>query len=281
VQLIEGTDNKDNVPFMYNRIGACMYAEIKYQEALVYFDKANVYAVMCNDSVIECIALYNMAMCYRRLLWLDKAIEYADLFIEKTTVPEQSDQYIYAHMVKINCYADKKDYNMMLTVSQKLINELEDKEGVIAAHIYNNMGNCYSELMLYDKSLEYYNKSEKIRREKELNKLCHTLIDKAHLYIKQNLYIEAEEQLQKGIELAAKYNDYDYILRGYNALIGVYEGIQSNEKIESTYEKIIKLLMKRSPEELKKTYLEISKFYIELGKLDKADEFLKLSQEEM
>jgi tetratricopeptide (TPR) repeat protein len=271
---------KNRFPLLYNSLGACKYAEMLYEEALFCFDKANIYAVMFGDMDIEIKSLNNIAMTYRRLSWLDKAIEYADTTLMKLkNMADMSEFIIRAHMIKINCYIDKSDYPKALEISYQLIDVLGDDSVVEGAHIYNNIGNVCVELGKYNEGIKYFNKSEEIRKVNGVNKLSHTLIDKTFAYIKLNLYAEAEAFLKSGIELALRYNDYDYVLRGYEYLINIYEALKCNEKIEATYSKIIELLKDKKPEELKKIYIQISEYYIKQGKLDKADEFMKQSSE--
>jgi tetratricopeptide (TPR) repeat protein len=281
LKFIESIDEKYMLGYTHNFLGACKYMEMEYSEALCYFDKANVYALLYKDDACEIKSLLNSAMCYRRLYWYDKAIEYADLCVVKAKNTGNREKYVYSNMLKINCYADNKDFKSALRLSFEVIDYIEDKEGATAAHFYNNIGNYYVVLEEFDKSLQYFNKSEKVRRLKDIYRLPHTLIDKAYSYIKQSLYYEAEVLLQEGIKEALKNNDLDYALRGYYYLINVYEAQKLIQRIEAVYTDIIELLKKKNPQELKKTYLEISKFYIEQGKLDKADEFMKLSEGEV
>lgn len=269
-----------NIPFLYNIIGACKYAELDYKEALTYFDKANIYAVLYNDYDIEIKALFNSALSYKKLLWLDKAIEYTDMCIGKMSYDSDSSKYAMFHILKMNCYFDMKEHKKALEVCDKLVREMKEKYGSTAAHIYNNIANLYLESGEIEESTKYFSKSEQIRFEKEPEKLSHTIIDKSVVYIKKDLYDQAEATLERGIKLALSFNDFEYALRGYDYLTKVYKTLRNGKKVEESYLNIIKLLKDKKLGDLKKTYLEISKYYIENGKLDKADEFMKLAQEE-
>jgi tetratricopeptide (TPR) repeat protein len=156
---------------------------------------------------------------------------------------------------------------------------MDDREGLLAGQIYNNMAAAYLDLGEFEKSLEFYNKSEEIRYMRERDKLSRTIINKAQVYIKLKSYMEAEEALIKGIENAMEYNDKEYILLGYQHLIILYKELKDNEKVEETYKRIIELLKEKETGDFKKIYLEMSKFYIEQGKLDKADKYMELSQQ--
>ncbi|WP_139903331.1 tetratricopeptide repeat protein [Clostridium thermarum] len=160
--------NKNNIyekiPFLYNRIGACKYAEMKYHEALELFDKANISAVVYNDKTAEIHSILNSAMCYRRLSWLDKAIEYADVCISQTGVQTNSNEHVMAHMIKINCYHDKKDFQKAFELSYKLANIVKDGSKFNIGFLYNNMGNLCIELGKFNDAIEFFDKSLEYRR---------------------------------------------------------------------------------------------------------------------
>lgn len=274
----EKTETMNKVAFLYNRMGACKYAELKYEEALAYFDKSSIFAIMYGDEITDINSTFNSAMCYAKLTWIDKAIEYADLCIAKMINQTNTDKYIYAHIIKIGCYSEKKEFSMALETCERLVESMIDKEGIVAANIYNNMGTFSVELNNYEAGMIYYNKSEVIRREKDTYNLSHTLIDKSLIYLCKKLYTDAEKLLNEGIGLARKNNDHEYVLKGCYLLLNAYEGLGQPGKSEKLYEFIVELVKQKSPHELKKVYLEIAEFYINQGKLDKADEYIELSQ---
>jgi tetratricopeptide (TPR) repeat protein len=241
------------------------------------FDKANIYAMMYNDDITEVRLLLNSAKCYRRLSWLDKAIQYADLCILKAESIAQIGKLISANIIKINCYKDNKEYDIAIKLSEELINSISDKKNLMIGNICNNLGGLYLLNGDIENSLKNFDKSIEFRTRKDPERLSHTIIDKAQLYVAKKKYHQAVELLQVGCEMALKYNDYDYALRGYRELINVYEVIESFENIEEIYIKIINLVKERNLNELNKVYLELSEYYIDQGKLDKADEFMKLS----
>lgn len=83
------------------------------------------------------------------------------------------------------------------------------------------IGEIYMEQSNFEESLKYFDKAEKIRRDKDL--LVHTLIEKANVYIKMKLNDKALQLLEEGLEILHKNNDIEYILKGNYKLIDVYE----------------------------------------------------------
>jgi tetratricopeptide (TPR) repeat protein len=279
LSLIEKEDNKLKIGYVYNLLGACKHAELKYMEALQYFDEAIIYAMMYKDEVTEINSILNSAMCYRRLSWLDKAIEYADLCLIRSKDKIGLDKYINANLIKINCYEDKQVYGKAIKLSEQLIKDIQDKELLIIGNIYNNLGGLYLSIGEIEKSLESFDKSMEFRKLKDIETLSHTIIDKAKVYVYEKLYQQAVELLNLGCNMALKYNDYDYAIRGYKELIEIYISTSDFKKAEDLYLKTVNLLRDKDSQELKKTYLKLSKFYIKQGKLDEADKYLNLSQE--
>jgi tetratricopeptide (TPR) repeat protein len=279
--LIQTTENKDMLGCIYNFAGACKYMQMKYIEALTYFDKANFYAYMYHDGVYDIKSLLNSAMCYRRLKWYDKAIEYADLCILKANSIAQKGMLISANIIKINCHEEKKEYDLAIKLSEELIKNVHDKENLIIGNIYNNLGGLYLLTGNLEKSLINFDKSIEFRANRDPERLSHTVIEKAQLYITKKMYKEALELLNLGCDMALKYNYYDNALRGYKEIIRIYETMKSFADIENVYIKVINIVEERNPQELKKVYLEMSKFYIMQGKLDKANELMKLAQRDI
>ena len=278
VKLIDSLDDKSRLGYIYNLLGACKYAELQPMEALQYFDKAIVHAVMFKDSYTETNSLLNSAKCYRKLSWLEMAIEYSDLCLNKLKDSNDLVRYISANIVKINCYEDRQDYDRAINLSEELLFNIQDKESIMLGNIYNNLGGLYLLTGDTKKSLENFDKSIEFRKRKDLKNLSHSIIDKTRVYIREKLYMKAVELLQCGCEMALEYNDYFYAVRGYKYLIEVYINMKNFVGADDVYTKIIKILGNRDSEELKKHYLEMVEFYIKQGKLDKADEYMTLSQ---
>jgi tetratricopeptide (TPR) repeat protein len=251
---------------------------MEFIEALVYFEKANSYENIYNDNKVEVNSLFNIALCYRRLSKFSNAISYANKCIDKVNDKDEPDKFIYASMIKFNSYMGNGDYESALELSEQLMTWMEDKSGPVAALVYNNIANVYLEKGDLNKSMEYFNKSQEIRKVKEPERLSHTIIDKSRAYIKQGLNMEASMLLQLGIDMTMKYNDQDYLLRAYYSLIEVYYSLEDFNNVENTYIKIVDIIKGRNNSELLKIYLEISKFYIKIGSLSKAEEYIELSQ---
>ena len=279
VELIDSTDDKSRLGYAYNLLGACKYAELQPLEALQYFDKAIVHSVIYRDDLTEINSLLNSAKCYRRLSWLEMAIEYSDLCLDKLKGKNDTDRYISANIVKINCYEDKQEYDRAIDLCEELLFYLQDKESEIIGNIHNNLGGLYLLKGDMNRSLENFDKSIEFRKRKDPKTLSHVIIDKARVYISKKLYREAIEILQSGCEMALKYNDHVYAVRGYRYLIDMYCCIGNFQSAEEIYLKIFNLLKDRNSEELKKLYLEMADFYINQGKLEKADDCINLSQQ--
>ncbi|WP_163215714.1 helix-turn-helix domain-containing protein [Clostridium thermarum] len=279
LDIAKNIDDKQIQAYLYNMLGSCKYANMEYIEALVYFERANNYASIYGEREMEIKALFNLALCYRRLSKFDNAINVADICISKIDDKLEPDKYVRANMIKFNNYSDKGEYDKALQIGEKLLSWLADDESITAAFVYNNIANIYLDKGDISKSMEYFGKSQEIRKNKEPNKLSHTIIDKSRAYIKQGLNEEASMLLQLGIDMTMKYSDQDYLLRAYYNLIDVYTNLGDTRGIEQTYMKVTNILQSKDRTELLRIYLEISKFYIKQGDLIKAERYISLSQE--
>ncbi|WP_163192377.1 helix-turn-helix domain-containing protein [Clostridium thermarum] len=278
LDIAKNIDEKQIQAYLYNKLGACKYPTMEYIEALVYFEKANSYATIYVDKSIEIMSLFNIALCYRKLGKFDNAIKYADICLSIIDGKSDMEKYIHANMIKFNSYGDMGEYDKALEIGHMLLDWIEDKESISTAFLYNNIANMYLEKGVINKSMEFFNKSQEIRKEKEPSKLSHTIIDKSRIYIKQGMNMEAAMLLELGIELTMKYNDQDYLLRAYYYLIDVYYALDDFENVEQTYFKIINILKPKGNSELIRIYLEMSKLYIKKGDLEEAEKYINLSQ---
>ena len=281
LDIAKNIDEKQIQAYLFNMLGASKYANMEYIEALVYFEKANSYASIYKDDNIEIKTLFNIALCYKKLSKFDKAIKYADICLGKIDDKQDPDKYIHANMIKFNNFGEMGDYDKALKVGEELLTWIDDKNGITAAFIYNNIANLYLDKGIVSKSMEYFNKAQEIRKSKEPDKLSHTIIDKSRAYIKQGMNEEAAMLLQLGIDMTMKYNDQGYLLRAYYYLIEVDYSLNDLSNVEQTYMKIVNVLDSKDNVELLKIYLEISKFYIRKGDFENAERYISLSQSKL
>ena len=173
-----------------------------------------------------------------------------------------------------------KEYDKALEIFKRLVEEIKDNDNSLLGFLYTNIGEIYMEKIDFEKSLEYLNEAEKIRRKEDKNLLSHTLIEKANLYIKMGLYKEALFSLEEGIEISYRNKDMEYIVKGSYLLAEVYKKLGNKQAIIEAYKRLTNILQNMgSKKETLKTYIELALLYIENNDVSNAKYFLEKARE--
>ncbi|MGH2330452.1 tetratricopeptide repeat protein [Thermoanaerobacter mathranii] len=271
---------KDQLPYVYNMLGASKAGLLEFSEATMYFQKALEHAEEMNDIEIKIKASYNNALCYRCISKPAVSIDYIEKCLSVLDKEKDFEHYVYAKSIEANCYRDMKEYDRALEIFKGLGEEIKDNDNPLLGFLYTNIGEIYMEKNDFEKSLEYFNEAERIRRVKDKNLLSHTLIEKANLYIKMSLYKEALSSLEKGLEISYRNKDMEYIVKGSYLLAEVYKKLGNKQAIIETYKRLANILQNMgSKKETLKTYIELALLYIEDNDVSNAKYFLEKARE--
>ena len=274
---IVNNTHKQYETYLFNRMGLCKLNEMYYIEALEFFNKAYTLSIESNDLSISKNSIYNISLCYRKLNDFDRAIKYIDKFLTMCDADTEYTYYVYAMIIKANCWRDLKQFDNALEIYQNLLPTFKNKKSTpVDAYIYDNLGLLYSDYMDYEKALECLDKSQSVRTEIDIENLAKSLIDKSIILAKQEKYSEALILINIGIDMAKKYNDYEYQLKGYLLQIDIYEKIGEIKNLERAYEKVFFIVKEKKDY---KAILNISTklclIYLEENNIDKVKELLK------
>ncbi|MPM64375.1 hypothetical protein SDC9_111261 [bioreactor metagenome] len=280
LEIYKEIKNIDKQCYLNNRLGMCKLRELDYVEALLYFNRANHYAVEFKDKVVEINSIFNIALTYKKMGKVEEALKYIDIYISKISdFSDYSERCPQVIFLKANCLNEKGYIEESILVLTETLNNFTDLKEEIKGTIYNNLGSFYLDLGDYDNSLIAFNKSESIRVEHDEALLSHTIINKAELYIEKELYTEATLLLKMGCDIAKKYNENYYLIEGYYLLIDVYEKLCKLQEAEELYHKIIEIAdTKYNSSQLLKAYLKLIELYISQNKLKEAGDIIKVSQ---
>ncbi|HBT49543.1 MAG TPA: DNA-binding protein [Caldanaerobacter subterraneus] len=271
---------KEQLPYVYNMLGACKVALLEYSEAIMYFQRALECAEEVNDIEIKIKASYNNALCYRLIGKPTVLIDYIEKCLSVLDKEKDFEHYVYAKSIEANSYRDMKEYDKALEIFKRLVEEIKDNDNPLLGFLYTNIGEIYMEKNDFEKSMEYFNEAERIRRKEDKNLLSHTLIEKANLYIKMGLYKEALFSLEEGIEISYRNKDMEYIVKGSYLLAEVYKKLGNKQAIIEAYKRLTNILQNMgSKKETLKTYIELALLYIENNDVSNAKYFLEKARE--
>lgn len=274
---------KAEICYIYNKLGCCKSLLLDYEEAIVYFNKAIYNAELFKEDQILMYASYNMAIACSCINKFQEAIDIIDEFANKFQIEKYFINYVYANILKANCYEGLNKIEKAITILKDLINiidEKSDEESIkLLGLIYNNLGSLYTRDEHLSKALDYYNKSQHIRSKFDNKNVSHTLIEKANIYINKELYDEAIMIIELGIEKANEYNDYEYIFKGYELLEKIYYKLDMKEELEKVIEAAVSILDKTNNLELKmKYYTKMQELYFKDKEYDRAEKCLYVIQ---
>ena len=179
---------------------------------------------------------------------LDKSIEFIDEFLSICDKNSEFTNYVYANVIKANCYRELKEQEIALNIYNQLLNhfkEFYDTNNSLIAYVYDNLGLLYADKMEYEKALTYLDLSQKIRTEVDIENLAKSLIDKSNILVKQKKNYEALVLINLGIDMAKKYHDYEYELKGYYLLVEAYKELNDDNKLEEIYLKILGIIKEK------------------------------------
>ena len=283
MDILRGDGLNPEICYVYNRLGYCKFLLLDYEESIVYFNKAIYNAKVFKEEKILMYAIYNLAIGYSCINKFKEAIEIINEFTEKFGIEKYFLNYVYANILKANCYEGLNEIDNAIIILRDLIELIKgnnDDESIkLLGLIYNNLGSLYTKKEELSRALDYYNKSQHIRNKVDNKNVSHTLIEKSNIYINKKLYDEAIMIIELGLEKASEYNDYEYIFKGYELLEKVYYELNMKEEIEKIMESAIDILKHINNVDLKiKYYIKLQKFYFKNKEYEKAEKCLYMIQ---
>lgn len=261
---------------VYNKLGKCKLSLLNYEEALICFEKAYQYSIMCDDFICKKNSLFNLSLAYKNLNRFDEAIDRISRYIELIDINKSEEEYINAVILKANCYVAKTEYKEAIKLYEDIEEmDLTKSDGVLG-YIYNNLGCIYLNLENKNKSLQYFNKAQEIREQSYEPKLSRTLLDKSELYIKSNSYEKAINLIITGIKIAEKYKDNACIIKGYTLLEKIYSEKNDFNNLENTYMKLLNSyeLIEDKTQTIK-VLNKLSLLNINIGNIENAKSFIE------
>lgn len=273
LDLLKNNEPSSNKCYIYSYLGMCKYMLLNYSEAIIYFNKARNDAFILDEEEMLKNAIYNLALCNKKLSNYEEALKLIDIVISDCKKEENMYKYIYANTFKANCYEEMKQLDKAIVIYEEIISLIDDEKAEILGYLYNNLASMLLQKRKYSEALSYYNKSQHIRSKVDRKNLSHTLIEKSAIYVAKGLYDEAIMVIELGIEEAESQNDYEYVLKGYESLKSVYEKLGMEDESKIVIKKLIEVLGNKKNKLLQLKYYNILiGMYLKEEKYDKIKE---------
>lgn len=249
---------------IYNKLGACKANTFQYLEALFYYHKAYYYSSAHKEGQTLEKSIYNLAWCYKKLDKFDEAIQYLDEYLTLIDKSSNFVNYVYAQILVSNCYECKKEYNEVIKIYNKLIIECENNNEDLLGYIYTNLGVLYTYLDDLDKSIEYYDLAEKLRKNKSPYDLAYTYLSKAEALMKRESYYEALELIYDSLNLLKDKPDEELQIKASYTLSEIYLRMNDRKNLKRIYLNLVEFLSKSNrKDELIKIYSKLALIYLD------------------
>jgi len=278
IDIFKSIKQNEIIPYIYFKIGYCKDISLQYTEALSFFYLSQRYSIMYNDKKIEKKATYDIAKCYLKLNKINLALAAIEKFLTLCNKKDDYNSYITANILKANCYESLKEFNTAIDIYDSLLIENIDCNNPVLGHIYNNLGLAYLNKDDFNNSLEYFNKAEQLRIRIDSANLCHTIIEKSGVFIKQGYYNNAISLIESGLKQAEVNMDYEYLIKGNFELVSIYEILNDTLNLKKTYLVIADFLSQLNKyNELVSVYINLSIIYLNESNVKDAKKYLLMS----
>ena len=277
ISIYKDINQNEKIPHLALQIGLCKARSSKYDDALTYFYICERYSIMYNDTKTQQLVLYDMALCFKKINKIDLALESIEKYLLSSS--KEDDMYIYANILKANCYEAIKNYDVVIDIYSSLLTQLPKPKDPLLGYIYNNLGLVYLDKANFKISLKYFEMAQKIRNTIDSPNLCYTLIEKSELYFRQQLYTKAIKTIESGLKDAEFYKDYECLLKGNYKLESIYISMDDVSTLKKVYLKIVDLLkINNNIIELVFIYSKLSLVYLTENNIEEAKKYLLLIQ---
>ncbi len=277
--LFMSINKNEYLGYVYWRLGVCNAKNLQYTVAIEYYQLSQYYCFEYDDTETQKSMLYSLANSYMYTNQIDLTLETIENFLSVCDEQKNHRLYIYAHVIKANCYEVNGDYDKVIEIYREVLLKISDDKNIFIGYAYNNLARAYAGKNDFKESIKYFEMAEKFRREVDRTNLAPTLIEKSEVLLKQNLVSEATEGIELGLKCAKEYKDLEYLLKGSYLLVDIYDKIDDNDNLEKVYLEIIELLKNtENNDKLKAIYNELSIIYLNQNKIDMCKKYLLLSK---
>lgn len=260
--------------FYFIACGNCLYSKQDFFVADSYYSKA----VGLNLSGVELATVYyNLSLTKQRILKDNSCISYsknaAQIFEDFGEDFLQYRTYVTIG-VQSNMLGNYEDALKYLNIALEYM-EKHDKKNIIA-QIYYNLGNTYQRLQKYEKAIDFYEKTQKLKREigGTINDI-YVFRNMSALYLELKDFHKAFSYINLANESLNKFNlpYLSYEVTGIEAKLYLLQGNQ--KQYEEKMKKLIQECKRHQYYKLVDRFAsQLGEYYFDIGKYKKASELL-------
>jgi tetratricopeptide (TPR) repeat protein len=276
LDLFKETEDKNLLPYLYNRLGCCKLNNLEYIETISFLNRARHYSHKLNNKEVEKSCIYNLAAAYKCLGKFNEAIYYIDKYIELSDKGCELNEIVSASILKAQCFNNMANSDKALSILQELMIDTEGKDLELAWHIYSEMAMVSLSEGKLEKSLDYLDKAEAAGKGRDSINLGSTYLSKAKIYIRKGIYDEALKFAVKSLKTSTEVNSL--VIDAYHVLIDIYSHKKDFLNLKNTYTKLLDILRDKEcyKEEVTKLYNKLALLYLEQNDIEMCKKYLHM-----
>lgn len=243
IEISKKINDLSAVAHSFKRIGVCYQNISDFENAKISYEIAIKYSIELDDKLLKADLLHNMG-------WL--ANELGD---NKTAI----DNYLK---------------------SLEITKDIQNVEGQ-EAYTFNNIGQVYHEMGLFDKSLEFLNKSYKISNDLEMSNLkTLNMYNFGRLYSEKGDYELSLQYHDRGLKISIKNSDRHGEILSLQGIGHIYLDLGILDSSFHSYQKALEISYQIDDKKLISSSLNfIGRYFYNRGNFDRSLEFHRQSLE--
>lgn len=267
LHLYQSTPNKKGLAYGTLELGLALFAESKYEEALVHLERAFAFFRQKGMSNEMLVALSNIGQVYRESGQYDKAFSTFRNGLQLAQRYGNLERTIEAYVNIGDLYMAIEDYPTALTYYRNLFRFREPEDfGTDNLMVYAEL---LSRTRQYDSARYYYNRFDSAYAGKK--ELRYYLVSKGEYYLDRNDYKNSLKLLLKGLEYHRQLNDQNETRRALLSLAKLYAAMNRDSDVLYYGRESLRLaLHTRSKPSIRDAYGILYTAYDRLGQTDSA-----------
>lgn len=228
--------------YIYNYMGNCKGRRNEQEEASFYYKQAILYARENDNKEYFLRANLNLAIAYFFTKQYEKCINIVDEILLNPNNNAEYQIITDGRILKANALYFTGDVLKSIDEYLDLIEKNKDKNDVLLAYSYNNLGEYYYNVGKYQESLHYVGEAQRLKNKVSKDTLANTLNTKAKVFFKQGLYDESVMIFELAISMAEQYQRFDMLFENNRDLVNAYESRGDFSKIEDAMSRFLQVL---------------------------------------
>ncbi|MBK1810531.1 helix-turn-helix transcriptional regulator [Clostridium sp. YIM B02505] len=228
--------------YIYNILGNCKARRNEQEESIFYYKQAILYAKQADNKFYFYRSSANLAMSHFYIKQYEKCIDIINEVILSNSEKVEYKILTDSRITRANALSFIGRENEAIQEYLNLIDENKDKNDVLLAYCYNNVGEYYYAIGNYQESLKYISEAQRLKNKVSKETLANTLNTKAKVFFKQGLYDESIMLFELAISMAEQYQRFDMLFENNKDLVNAYESREDFNKIEEAMCRYLEIL---------------------------------------